>query len=145
LIPSCCVDGLTFKDILTELDLRQTRLVTLSACDTGIVDVSMPWDEVVGLANTFLQAGAGATVSSLWEVGHRSTALLMERFYHHVVDEGMSLGAALREAQIWLRSSTRRALDEYYTARALADMAVSHGCYRSASAAFTAAYASTTP
>jgi CHAT domain-containing protein len=46
----------------------------------------------------------------------------MERFYHHVVDEGMSLGAALREAQIWLRSSTRRALDEYYAARSLAGL-----------------------
>jgi len=110
-------DGLTFEDILTELDLHQTRLVTLSACDTGLVDVGTPWDEFAGLPNAFLQAGAGATVSSLWAVDDRSTALLMERFYRNVIDQEMALGAALQEAQIWLRSSTRQALGAHYETR----------------------------
>jgi CHAT domain-containing protein/tetratricopeptide (TPR) repeat protein len=109
-------DGLSFQDILLQ-DLRKVRLVCLSACDTGLVDVSLPWDEFEGLANVFLQAGAAAIVSSLWAVDDRSTALLMQRFYENLNYRGQDPAAALREAQLWLRDSTRASLAAVYEKR----------------------------
>jgi CHAT domain-containing protein len=109
-------DGLSFQDILVQ-DLRKVRLVCLSACDTGLVDESLPWDEFEGLANVFLQAGAAAIVSSLWAVDDRSTALLMQRFYENVNHRGQAPAAALREAQLWLRDSTRASLGAVYEMR----------------------------
>jgi len=95
---------LKLSDIINgAIDLETSQLVTLSACETGIVDIRLSPDEYIGLPAGFMQAGAPAVVSSLWRVDDRSTALLMERFYQNHLKEGMSLPAALREAQLWLR------------------------------------------
>ncbi len=108
--------GLSFQDILHQ-DLRQVRLVSLSACDTGMVDLSLSWDEAEGLVNVFFQAGAAAVVSSLWAVEDRSTALLMQRFYDNLTGHDEDPAAALRDAQLWLRDSTRVSLAAVYEAR----------------------------
>jgi CHAT domain-containing protein/tetratricopeptide (TPR) repeat protein len=105
--------GLSFQDILLQ-DMREVRLVCLSACDTGLVDASLPWDEFHGLANVFLQAGAAAIVSSLWPVADLSTALLMLRFYENLQQRGKPPAVALQEAQLWLRDSTRAGLAAVY-------------------------------
>jgi hypothetical protein len=56
----------------------KTRLVVMSACQTGLGRI----DEfgVIGLARTFLDAGAENTVMTLWNVDDASTAALMETF-----------------------------------------------------------------
>ena len=86
------------------VDLSSARLVTLSACETGITDVvqGSP-EEYVGVPAGFLLAGVPCVVSSLWEVPDLSTALLIERFYRNHLKSGMDFAAALREAQIWVR------------------------------------------
>src|SRR5206468_1420085 len=50
----------------------------------------------------FLYAGAACVVSTLWSVYDLSSALLMDRFHAHWLGD-QSVGAALREAQRWLR------------------------------------------
>jgi CHAT domain-containing protein/tetratricopeptide (TPR) repeat protein len=105
--------GLTFQNILSQ-DLRHVRLVCLSACETGLVDASLAWDEFEGLANVFLQAGASSIVSSLWSVDDRSTALLMYRFYENLKLRGHAPPVALRESQLWLRDCTRKSLGALY-------------------------------
>jgi CHAT domain-containing protein len=95
-------EPLSLGEILA-LDMDAIRLVTLSACETGITDVRESPDEYVGLPSGFLQAGAPGVVSSLWTVDDESTRLLMERFYRNHLEERMDFAAALREAQIWLR------------------------------------------
>jgi CHAT domain-containing protein len=107
-------EPLKLSEIISELDLSSSLLVTLSACETGISDVSRSPDEYIGLPAGFLQAGAPAIVSSLWTVDDRSTALLMERFYSNHINRGMTGPAALREAQLWLRDATRKELGDYY-------------------------------
>jgi CHAT domain-containing protein len=91
------------------VDLSRTRLVTLSACETGISDVlqGSP-EEYVGVPAGFLLAGVPCVVSSLWAVPDLSTALIMERFYSNHVQNGMEFPAALGEAQRWLRQATAR-------------------------------------
>lgn len=98
------------------LDLSANRLVTLSACETGVIDVSQAPDEYIGFPAGFLQAGAPAVISSLWTVDDKSTSLLMERFYRNHLEKGMSLAKALREAQLWLRDMTNYENPFYWAA-----------------------------
>ena len=101
---------LTMTDILTKLNFDAARLVSLSACETGIADITRNPDEFVGLTAAFMQSGVPGVVSTLWTVEDYSTALLMERFYSLHLKEGKPPAAALREAQLWLRGLTRAAL-----------------------------------
>jgi CHAT domain-containing protein/tetratricopeptide (TPR) repeat protein len=107
-------EKLTLADIIRKLDLDAARLVTLSACETGITDVQQSPDEYVGFPAGFMQAGAPGVVSSLWTVEDRSTALLMERFYRHHLEDNLPPAEALRAAQLWLRDLTRAELGDYY-------------------------------
>ena len=86
------------------LDLSATRLVTLSACETGMTDVIQGSEEYVGVPAGFMWAGVPCVISSLWAVPDLSTALLMERFYHNHLKDRMGFAAALREAQRWVRT-----------------------------------------
>jgi CHAT domain-containing protein/TPR repeat protein len=99
-------DGLlTLADLQKGLvDLSSTRLVTLSACETGISDViqGSPY-EYVGVPAGFLLSGVPCVISSLWSVPDISTMLLMERFYQNHRQKQASFAAALTEAQSWLR------------------------------------------
>ncbi|AFY84538.1 tetratricopeptide repeat protein [Oscillatoria acuminata] len=95
---------LTIEDIL-RLDLTNCRLVTLSACETGITDFNSTSDEYIGLPSGFILAGAPNVVCSLWAVNDLSTALLMIRFYQNV-KTGETVPLALKQAQIWLRDVT---------------------------------------
>ena len=110
-------DPLELWEILgTGFDLRATRLVTLSACETGMIEVQKVPEETLGLPAGFLQAGAPAVVSSLWAVNDFSTSLLMGKFYRRHLAEGQGIAAALRGAQLWLRDTTARdlALADYW-------------------------------
>lgn len=101
-------ERLTLRDILTHR-LHPARLVTLSACETGLTDWKKAADEFVGLPTAFLQAGAVGVVSTLWAVDDLSTGLLMEQFYRlHLA--GMNPAPALRAAQMWLRDVTAEEL-----------------------------------
>jgi CHAT domain-containing protein len=101
----------TLSEIISKLNLNAARLVTLSACETGLTEFQRSPDEYIGLPAGFLQAGATAVVASLWAVNDLSTALLIKHFYICLLDgdpgrpnEGpLSLSSALRRAQQWLR------------------------------------------
>ena len=83
-------------------EIRRTRLsadvVVLSACETGVGRLQGQ-EGVMNLARAFLTAGAKSVVASLWSVEDRSTATLMESFYHHLA-AGLNVSEALRQAQL---------------------------------------------
>jgi CHAT domain-containing protein/tetratricopeptide (TPR) repeat protein len=94
--------------------LLSARLVTLSACETGVTDILVgSADEYVGLPAGFMLAGAPCVVSSLWPVDDASTSLLMERFYSNHITKGMDIPQALQEAQHWVRGLTAKEVAEY--------------------------------
>jgi CHAT domain-containing protein len=96
---------LTLGEIF-QLDLHQCRLVTLSACETGLTDANSLGDEYVGLPSGFLYAGSANVVSSLWAVSDLSTTLLMIKFYQNLkATESVSI--ALNQSQQWLRQVTK--------------------------------------
>ncbi|KAF5416785.1 MAG: hypothetical protein C5S48_01885 [Candidatus Methanogaster sp.] len=105
---------LTLSEIISGLDIETARLVTLSACETGMTDIVQSPDEFIGLPTGFLQAGAAGVVSTLWAVNDAATSLLIKDFYRKHLDEGLPPDRALRSAQRWLRGATRRELGETY-------------------------------
>jgi CHAT domain-containing protein len=105
-------EHLTVLDIF-QLNLNQCRLVTLSACETGITDSTS--DEYIGLPSGFLFSGSSSVVSSLWRVNELSTSFLMIRFYELLFKTNMniSVAVALKEAQDWLQNLTIDQLDRF--------------------------------
>lgn len=83
------------KDVYS-MKLDNTALVTLSACETGLGKVSRG-DEVWGFTRSFLGAGTGSLLVSLWPVSDESTELLMGRFYIEL-SKGMGSRVSLRDA-----------------------------------------------
>lgn len=109
-------DGdLTLADLQEGIiDLTGSRLVLLSACETGITDVTAGSpDEYVGLPAGFLLARTPCLVSSLWKVSDISTSLLMARFAQLLLAEGRDTVAALALAQRWLSNLPATAVAEY--------------------------------
>lgn len=92
---------LTLRDIFCGLHMRDNLLVVINGCETGMILPDI-MDEFVGLPSGFLYAGSACVVSSLWAVNDLSSALIMDHF-HKQWRSGKSIGAALREAQRWLR------------------------------------------
>ncbi|MBD2597539.1 tetratricopeptide repeat protein [Nostoc spongiaeforme FACHB-130] len=92
-------------DTIFRLKLENCRLVTLSACETGLIDFQNTSDEYIGLPSGFLLAGSKAVVSSLWTVSDLSTAFLMMKFYENLQTLN-SVSLALNQAQQWLRNLT---------------------------------------
>jgi CHAT domain-containing protein len=93
--------GLLTADEACTLNLRDTRLVVLSACDTGLGD-HRSGEGLIGLRWAFGVAGARAVVTSLWQVPDRQTALLMKEFYARLT-AGTAVPDALRAAQLAVR------------------------------------------
>ena len=102
---------------IARLDIS-ARLVVASACETGVVQGYYEVDESLGLSSAFVAAGAAGVVSTLWEVDDFATALIISKFYEGIFQANMLPVAALREAQLWMRSADGVAIDAYASSRA---------------------------
>jgi anti-anti-sigma factor len=111
LSPDSNDEDLSLNTILTDMQMPQADLVTLSACCTGVVDAFQPTDEYLGLPTGFLLAGAKAVVSSLWKVNSIATAFLLDEFYRQL-DKTDNKAVALQAAQNWLRGCSASELRE---------------------------------
>jgi len=100
-------DGVLTAVEAAGLDLFGTRLVVLSACDTGVGDVRVG-EGVYGLRRALVLAGAESQVMSLWPVSDRSTRDLVIGYYRRITG-GAGRAEALRHAQLELLRSARTA------------------------------------
>ena len=80
------------------LNLWGTKLVVLSACDTGLGDVRNG-EGVYGLRRSFVLAGAESLIMSLWPISDYATRELMTGYYKNL-RQGLGRGAALRQVQL---------------------------------------------
>ena len=109
---------------LTSLELAQmkipTDLAVLSACETGRGQVSTG-EGLLGLARSFIHAGAPRVVCSLWKVDDEATKAFMVKFYElwNPKEEGkqpLSAAEALRQAQAHVRSQEKWKHPYYWAA-----------------------------
>ena len=84
---------------VVDLPLSKTQLVTLSACETGLGELT-GGEGVQGLQIAFHLAGCPNVIASLWKVNDAATAALMAKFYHELWVNKKPPSEALREAQI---------------------------------------------
>lgn len=95
-------DGLLTAEDVSGLDLLDTELVVLSACETGLGEVHVG-EGVFGLRRAFVLAGAKTLVMSLWKVPDEQTRELMEDFYRRILS-GEPRADALRDAQLAMKT-----------------------------------------
>ena len=97
---------------VTGLNLWGTKLVTLSACDTGVGEVKNG-DGVHGLRRALVLAGSETQVMSLWAVSDKATRELMVAYYRKL-KQGQGRGEALRRAQLEMLKKVNRRHPYYW-------------------------------
>lgn len=90
-------DGILTAYEICNLNLKNTDLAVLSACDTGLGDYR-EGEGVFGLQRAFKIAGVKSLLISLWKVPDGETSQMMSSFYRHYLD-GNSKEQSLQKAQ----------------------------------------------
>jgi|GEM_PF-3460799 len=96
-------DGRLEASEIYGIDLENTRLVVLSACESGLSRITKG-DEITGLIRGFIYAGAPTIIASLWKVSDVSTGKLMSSFYNKL-NNGLYPAKALGDAERELKKS----------------------------------------
>jgi CHAT domain-containing protein len=93
---------------IAQLDLKNTKLVVLSACETGVGEIKGS-DGVYGLQRSFKMAGVKNIIMSLWKVPDKETKEFMIKFY-----ENLFLEKDLRKAFQKTQKEMSEMYDPYY-------------------------------
>ncbi len=105
-------DGVVTAYDIAHMDLSNTRLAVLSACETARGRI-VAGEGVLGLKRALRAAGAACVLIALWPVPDNAARRMIERFYSNWLDHGASLPDALNEARGWMQSEYG---DPYYWA-----------------------------
>jgi len=105
-------DGILTAMEASGLDLMGTKLVVLSACETGVGKVTNG-DGVYGLRRALVIAGAESLVMSLWQVDDTATKDLMSGYYARL-KTGKGRSTALRDIQLELAAKKEYAHPFYW-------------------------------
>ncbi|MGB3188457.1 MAG: CHAT domain-containing protein, partial [Limnoraphis sp.] len=91
-------DGVLTALEVANLKLRGTKLVVLSACETGLGEIENG-EGVYGLRRAFTLAGAESLLMSLWTVSDEGTKELMIKYYQRLL-QNQGRSDALRQVQL---------------------------------------------
>ncbi len=95
-------DNILTASEIADLNLNNTELIVLSACETGLGDIGNS-EGVFGLQRAFKIAGAKYIIMSLWQVPDRETSAFMEQFYENWLNEEMTIPKAFNQTQKQMR------------------------------------------
>ena len=104
-LPEALDDGILTAQEISQLNFAGTDLVVMSACQTGLGDVTS--EGVFGLQRAFKQAGVQTLLMSLWPVNDEATQVMMTEFYNQL-SVGRSKRDAFHRAQQKVKTSTFR-------------------------------------
>jgi len=105
-------DGILTAMEASGLDLWGTKLVVLSACETGVGTVTNG-EGVYGLRRALVIAGAESLVTTLWQVDDLATRDLMAGYYKKLA-AGKGRSSALRDTQIEIAAQSKYAHPFYW-------------------------------
>ena len=100
-IPEGVDDGILTAKEISRMDFQGLDLVVLSACETGLGEVT--GEGVFGLQRGFKKAGAQTMIISLWKVNDKPTKEFMTEFYRNLMT-----GKSKREAFILAQDKNRQ-------------------------------------
>lgn len=100
-VPDGVEDGVLLAEEIATMNLTETELVVLSACETGLGKITS--EGVFGLQRAFKKAGVQTIIMSLWKVDDAATSMFMQSFYKHWL-AGASKHDAFALAQETVRS-----------------------------------------
>ena len=89
-------DGVLTAEEISFLDLSNTDLAVLSACNSSLGQAFQ--EGFGGLVKAFKMAGVSHLLVSLWPVSDEATSIIMTCFYKHLIN-GIEMHAALKMAQ----------------------------------------------
>lgn len=101
-VPEGVMGGLLTSADIARLDLSNTQLVILSACETGLGDTTN--EGVYGLQRAFKKAGAQTLVMSLWPVSDLVTKEFMILFHKELAANSWDKRVAFNNAKRALRN-----------------------------------------
>ncbi len=100
-IPATENDGVLTAEEVADLDLKNTWLVVLSACDTGSGE-ALAGEGVLGLRRGFIQAGTENLLMTLWPVGDVATFQIIQDFYVEAMKTGNAPQSLADVQRAWL-------------------------------------------
>ncbi len=95
-------DGILTAYEASNVSLLNTKLIVLSACETGLGDIQGS-EGVFGLQRAFKAAGAKYLLMSLWKVPDNETAMFMEYFYKQIFT-GKNVSDSFKETQEYMKN-----------------------------------------
>ena len=110
-LPNNEEDGILLGSEIARMDLTKVDMVVLSACNTGLGDIS--YEGVSGLQRAFKQAGVNNIIMTLSVVNDNATQTLMHKFYEFlfsVKDVQLAFSSAIN----WMRNNTSYSEPQYW-------------------------------
>lgn len=77
-------DGILTSQEIASLDMGNVELTVLSACSSGMGDLTNTTGVVYGVANAMKSAGVKRIVATLWDIPDEASAVAMQSFYQHL-------------------------------------------------------------
>ena len=100
-------DGVLTAEEISQMDLRNTVLAIISACDSGLGNITD--DGIEGLIRGFKSAGVKSIIATLWKVDDAATELMMTEFYKNLTN-----GSSREDSFMKARNSVRAKYEEPY-------------------------------
>ncbi len=110
-LPAGTLGGVLTANSIARLDLSNTDMVVLSACQTGQGNATA--EGLYGLQRAFKKSGVGTMVMTLWSVSDNMATEFMIKFYESLAENNWDKHKAFEQAKSYIRTQH---LDPYHWA-----------------------------